>query len=92
MLQQNKDPEILVLSLGTGVSKIEEIYDAEVAATWTEETWAVIDPTFQNRGYTAITEYYLASIFSGFQSQNNYLRVQVYIFSLQENIKLIFRN
>ncbi|XP_014515838.1 patatin-2-Kuras 1 [Vigna radiata var. radiata] len=78
VLQQNEDPEILVLSLGTGATKIEEIYDARLAGTWFTETWAVIDPNFQGRAYTAITEYYLSSIFSGFQPRNTYFRVQEY--------------
>ncbi|KAG2381131.1 hypothetical protein LR48_Vigan11g164300 [Vigna angularis] len=78
VLQQNEDPEILVLSLGTGATEIEEIYDADQAATWPKQTWAVIDTNFQGRAYTAITEYYLSSIFSGFQSRNTYLRVQEY--------------
>ncbi|WVZ16606.1 hypothetical protein V8G54_009588 [Vigna mungo] len=77
VLQQNEDPEILVLSLGTGATKIEENFDARLAGTWQQPIWTVIDPQFQGRAYTAITEYYFYSLFSGFQSHNTYLRVQV---------------
>ncbi|WVZ17311.1 hypothetical protein V8G54_010293 [Vigna mungo] len=78
VLQQNEHPEIFVLSLGTPASESEEIYDADQAATWPKETWAIIDPKFQDRAYTAITEYYLSSIFSCFQPRKTYLRVQGY--------------
>ena len=79
VLQQNEYPEILVLSLGTGATKIEETFDARLAGTWQTQTWDVIDTNFLSRAYTAITEYYLSSIFSGFQARNTYLRVQVNI-------------
>ena len=83
MLQHSEYPKILVLSLGTGTEKYVEnfLFDARLAAFWTPEIWAGVAIDMLGRASSAITEYYLASLFSGFQPpQSTYLRIDVYIF------------
>ncbi|RDX60531.1 Patatin-like protein 1, partial [Mucuna pruriens] len=78
VIQHNKDTKILVLSLGTGVTKVEEKYDVEMAATWTKMKWLSVGPELLPRASTDMIEYYLATVFSGLQPANNYLRIQEY--------------
>ncbi|CAJ1948033.1 unnamed protein product [Sphenostylis stenocarpa] len=78
VLQHNKYPKILVLSLGTGTTAIEEIYDAQTAAHWNQLNWLGVISDLLARGSTAMIEFYLASLFSGFQPENTYLRIEEY--------------
>ncbi|CAJ1948046.1 unnamed protein product [Sphenostylis stenocarpa] len=78
VLQHNKYPKILVLSLGTGTTKIEEIYDVQMAATWNLLDWITKGIGLLGGGSTAMTELYLASLFLGFQPGNTYLRIEEY--------------
>ncbi|KAL9303583.1 hypothetical protein ACSQ67_020846 [Phaseolus vulgaris] len=77
VLRHNEYPKILVLSLGTGITKIEQIFDAQTAATWFPWDW--ISPLLGvlPRLSSLITEYYLASLFSDIQP-GTYLRIQEY--------------
>jgi len=79
VLRHNEYPKILVLSLGTGITKIEQIFDAQTAATWFPWDW--ISPLLGvlPRLSSLITEYYLASLFSDIQP-GTYLRIQVFLF------------
>jgi len=69
-----------VLSLGTGITKVEETYDAKTAATWNSLQWIAVGLELLPRASSNMTEYYLASLFSGFQPGNTYLRIQVCLF------------
>ena len=83
VLQHNEYPKILVLSLGTGTEKYVENpdFDARSAANWTTLNWAFVAVDMLGRASSAITDYYLASLFSGFQPPHStYLRIDVYIF------------
>jgi len=80
VLQHNKHPKILVLSLGTGITKNEEIYDAKTAATWNLLQWIHVGLQLLPRASSNMTEYYLASLFSGFQPGNTYLRIEEFLF------------
>ncbi|QCE04868.1 Acyl transferase/acyl hydrolase/lysophospholipase [Vigna unguiculata] len=78
VLQHSEYPKILVLSLGTGTEKYVENpdFDARLAANWTILNWAFVANDMLGRASSAITEYYLASLFSGFQPpQSTYLRI-----------------
>ncbi|XP_027906059.1 patatin-17-like [Vigna unguiculata] len=78
VLQHNEYPKILLLSLGTGAEKYVENpdFDARSAANWTILNWAFVANDMLGRASSAITEYYLASLFSGFQPPHStYLRI-----------------
>ncbi|KAL2320223.1 hypothetical protein Fmac_029192 [Flemingia macrophylla] len=78
VMRQNKDTKIVVLSLGTGITKVEEKYNVEMASKWINLQW--IKPVFELtlRASANMNENYLATVFSGLQPADNYLRVQEY--------------
>lgn len=77
-LRQNKYSSILVLSLGTGTPEFDEIWDAEMAATWGNLEWLIAGIIFLDRATTSMAEYYHDSLFQ--QPAITYLRIQVYMY------------
>ncbi|KAL9303584.1 hypothetical protein ACSQ67_020847 [Phaseolus vulgaris] len=79
VLQHYEYPKILVLSLGTGITKFVDIYDAQIASNWTDSDWlSKENAELVPYASAAITEYNLASLFSDFQPNSSYLRIQEY--------------
>ncbi|WVZ16607.1 hypothetical protein V8G54_009589 [Vigna mungo] len=75
-LRHNKYSRILVLSLGTGTPEFDEIWDAEMAATWGDLEWFIAGIIFLDRATTSMAEYYHGSLFQ--QPVITYLRIQEY--------------
>jgi hypothetical protein len=84
----------LVLSLGTGTAKSEGKYDADEAAKWGILGWLtsghctpLVDVSTQASG--DMVDFHLCTVFQALKSEENYLRIQVYImptcFSIQPN-------
>lgn len=80
--------KLLVISLGTGSVKHEDIYTAEMASEWGLMSWLfsrnsipIID--IYNQASTDMVDYFLSLIFQTQTSQQNYLRIQVNIFKLK---------
>lgn len=74
--------KMLVVSLGAGVAKQEEKYNAKDAATWGSLSW------LYNNGATPLIDVYadagadmvdihVSTIFKSFSNDQNYLRIQV---------------
>ncbi|TKY68903.1 Patatin group A-3 [Spatholobus suberectus] len=77
VIQHNKYTKILLLSLGTGVTKLE--FDIIDAFTWNESQWKNFAEELLSHASSNMTEYYLATGFSGLhQPMKNYLRIQEY--------------
>ncbi|WVZ16798.1 hypothetical protein V8G54_009780 [Vigna mungo] len=80
VLQHNAYPNILVLSVGTGVEKVTKTFDAHEAAYWPKLFWLLGGPLidFRGRASAAMSEYYLQSFFAGSQPSYQYLRIEEY--------------
>ena len=74
----------LVLSLGTGSTKVEEKYTAKEAARWGIFGWltsghsAPLVNVF-TQANADIVDFHLSVVFKALDSENNYLRIQVII-------------
>lgn len=76
---------LLVISLGTGTAKQEQIYTAEMAAKWGVFSWLVqgnSSPVIDvfNQANRDLVDYFLSVVFQAFSSEDNYLRIQVIIY------------
>lgn len=85
-IQPMECAKLLVISLGTGSAKREEKYTAEMASKWGMLGWLfngnstpIID--IYNQASTDMVDYFLSVIYEAQTSQQNYLRIQVNIFS-----------
>ncbi|CAH2051039.1 unnamed protein product [Thlaspi arvense] len=78
-MKANSRAKFLLLSLGTGMSKTTEEYNATIAAKWPASCWA-LGPFIEVSLHAAadMTSYYLASFFQGLQAEENYLRIEEY--------------
>ena len=77
VLRHNKYSKVIVLSLGTGTTETQQIFNAEMAATWNSFTWLFPLIIFLDRATTSMNEYYHGSLFR--KPTINYLRIQVYV-------------
>lgn len=77
-MKANEYTKILLLSIGCGTAKVEG-YDAKIAANWSAAFWATSGLATGTYDYASkdMTDYYLATVFPGLQSADNYLRIQV---------------
>jgi len=80
VIQNNGQKEILLLSLGTGITQPTKefscIFDLLCDVTWILDHVEVITELVYR---TDMTHYYLATIFPGLVREDNYLRIEVYI-------------
>ena len=74
----------LVLSLGTGTAKSEEKYDADEAAKWgilgwltSDNSTPIVDVFTEASG--DMVDLHISTVFQALRSEENYLRIQVYI-------------
>lgn len=74
----------LVISLGTGSPKTEEKYDARKAAKWgllgwlsSENSIPLTDVFMQSS--SDMIDFHISTVFQALHSEENYLRIQVYI-------------
>jgi len=76
--QKGKDTKILLLSIGCGAKKVTG-FDAEDAIHFSAAFWTTSGLAVGGYDNAAkdMTEYYLANVFPGLQSSDNYLRIQV---------------
>ncbi|KAK7295890.1 hypothetical protein VNO77_51155 [Canavalia gladiata] len=79
VIQEKKHTNILLLSIGCGAKKANG-YDAEVAKSFSAAYWLISGLSVNSYDYAAkdMTQYYLATVFPGLQSSDNYLRIQEY--------------
>lgn len=80
--------KVLVISLGTGASKQEQKYTAEMAAKWGLFSWLVqgnSSPIIDvyNQSNRDMVDYFLTVVFQALQSEDSYLRIQVSIYCLR---------
>ncbi|KAJ6337853.1 hypothetical protein OIU76_007520 [Salix suchowensis] len=79
----------LVLSLGTGTSKIEKKYDANEAARWGVMGWSSILGLLTSNNSSPLVDvfaqassdlvdFHLGTVFQALRSEENYLRIQAY--------------
>ena len=76
--QKGKDTKILLLSIGCGAKKVTG-FGAEDAIHFSAAFWAtsgLATGSYDNAAKD-MTEYYLAKVFPGLQSSDDYLRIQV---------------
>ncbi|XP_020202777.1 patatin-like protein 4 [Cajanus cajan] len=62
VIRYNKYTKIVALSLGTGVTKVEEKYDVEMAAKWDKIRWIQPGLELLPRASMDMTEHYLATL------------------------------
>jgi hypothetical protein len=74
----------IVISIGTGVNKLEQWYNAKMVANWGVLSWLyksgatpILD--FINESSIDMVEYHNSVLFTALHSQDNYLRIQVSI-------------
>ncbi|KAK6939574.1 Patatin-like phospholipase domain, partial [Dillenia turbinata] len=79
--KQVPDGRLLVISIGTGSSKIDKKYDAKRASNWGVLGWLraggstpLVDVF--TRGRDNMVEFHISSVFPALLSQENYLRIQ----------------
>ncbi|WVZ16796.1 hypothetical protein V8G54_009778 [Vigna mungo] len=78
VIQHTGNKEILLLSLGTGITannKLGGIFDGVCQLQWLLNSYGVFSEALYS---TDMTHYYLATVFSGFLPQDNYLRIEEY--------------
>ncbi|TKY68912.1 Patatin protein 1 [Spatholobus suberectus] len=80
VIQHNAHKEILLLSLGTGKTKVEKLYDAADDIKGECQTgWLFWNSGVFGESSTDMIHYYLAAtVFPGLMPENNYLRIQEY--------------
>ncbi|XP_061374291.1 patatin-like protein 4 [Gastrolobium bilobum] len=85
VIQHHNFTKIRVLSLGTGIQKVVEKYDAKNASTWQSfslnskhVTWSSVSSEILSRASSDMDDYYLATMFPGLQLEDNSLRIQEY--------------
>ncbi|KAF7845036.1 patatin-like protein 2 [Senna tora] len=71
--------KFIVISIGTGRAESEG-YSAN--KTWTYSDWILTNSLLNcmDAGSTSMADYYLSTTFQALHSQNNYLRIQVYVY------------
>lgn len=90
----------LVLSLGTGSAKREEKYDAAEAASWGLLGWLTADSSTPlvdvfTESSSDMVDFHLSTVFQALHSEQNYLRIQVYImvsFSYSNKLIILLLN
>ena len=78
----NDYTKILLLSLGTGTSKSSQQFDAETVAKWGLINWVLTGALMDSYSdaNADMNDYYLATIFQSLQAEENYLRIQVFVY------------
>ncbi|GER31079.1 patatin-like protein [Striga asiatica] len=74
-------PSLLTLSIGTGIARLEEKYDAKLVAKWGIMDWLLYGGTTPlleifNQASADMVDYHTSLLFQSLQSQDNYLRIQ----------------
>ncbi len=72
----------LVISLGTGSAKKEQLYDAEMAAKWGTLGWLLHDDSTPlvdvfTQASADMVDFHISVVFRALHSEENYLRIQV---------------
>ncbi|CAA0814721.1 Patatin-like protein 2 [Striga hermonthica] len=74
-------PSLLTLSIGTGIARLEEKYNAKLVAKWGIMDWLLYGGTTPlleifNQASADMVDYHASLLFQSLQSQENYLRIQ----------------